>query len=241
MINANFIQKILDISEVQIIPMEGNRNYSDRKLLPVLNPVPDELELSSLSGLVGFCRSDEGVTALAEGAFLHIESYNAVSLVSKNQGEWFQRSTFARATRNLFEPFKFNGFHQHEDFIIMLQSRFIQTETTKALLRLVGNIQDAVVKTMVDDGTSQEVRTRQGISMVEAIKLPNPVSLMPFRTFLEVDQPESAFVLRLQGSAQGKMPSIALYEADGGMWKMEAVGRIKEYLRENLPGVQVIA
>ena len=203
--------------------------------------MPNALELSSLAGLVDFCKSDEGVSAIGEGAFLHIESYDAVSFLSKNQGEWLQRSMFARATCNLFEPFKFNGFHQHEDFIIMLQSRFIQTETTKALLQLVGNIQDEAVKTMVDDGVSQEVKTRRGISMVEAIKLPNPVSLMPFRTFLEVSQPESDFVLRLQGSAQGKMPSIALFEADGGMWKQMAVARIKEYLHEALPDVQVIA
>ena len=54
-------------------------------------------------------------------------------------------------------------------------------------------------------------------------------SLAPYRTFLEVEQPESDFVLRVNKEAK-----LALFEADGGFWKLEAVRLVKEYLSDNL-------
>lgn len=42
---------------------------------------------------------------------------------------------------------------------------------------------------------------------------------------ISVDQPESNFTLRVNGEA-----CVALFEADGGAWKNEAVENIKQYL-----------
>jgi len=66
----------------------------------------------------------------------------------------------------------------------------------------------------------------------------NPVTLTPYRTFREVAQPVSPFVLRFNEDAQA-----ALFTGDGSVWKLEAVGLIAEYLRHNLLGynVKVIA
>jgi hypothetical protein len=44
-----------------------------------------------------------------------------------------------------------------------------------------------------------------------------------------VQQPESLFVFRLQSG-----PRAALFEADGGAWKVEAMDTIHAYLKENL-------
>lgn len=46
----------------------------------------------------------------------------------------------------------------------------------------------------------------------------------PFRTFLEVEQPESEFLLRVDAEK-----GIGLFEADGGIWKLEAKRNIAEY------------
>ena len=43
------------------------------------------------------------------------------------------------------------------------------------------------------------------------------MKLRPYRTFKEIDQPESQFLLRLNENG-----NIGLFEADGGMWKLEA-------------------
>ena len=53
--------------------------------------------------------------------------------------------------------------------------------------------------------------------------------LRPFRTFQEVEQPESEFLLRMDEEG-----NIGLFEADGGMWKLTARQTIKAFLEANL-------
>ncbi|MFX3714211.1 hypothetical protein ACJBRI_10375, partial [Streptococcus suis] len=48
-------------------------------------------------------------------------------------------------------------------------------------------------------------------------------------TFLEVEQPDSPFVFRIN-----KYGHCALFEADGGIWKHVAMERIHEYLTQSL-------
>lgn len=57
--------------------------------------------------------------------------------------------------------------------------------------------------------------------------VPNPVSLAPYRTFQEVEQPISQFVFRIGDRGT---PEFKLVEAEGGIWKTEAVRKIKDYL-----------
>lgn len=46
---------------------------------------------------------------------------------------------------------------------------------------------------------------------------------------------ESKFIFRIREGSDGQ-PMFKLVEADGGLWKYEAVDAIKKYLTENLPG-----
>ena len=55
------------------------------------------------------------------------------------------------------------------------------------------------------------------------------VLLRPFRTFLEVEQPESEFLLRVHPEE-----GIGFFEADGGIWKLEAKKNIADYFNTNL-------
>lgn len=52
--------------------------------------------------------------------------------------------------------------------------------------------------------------------------------LRPYRTFQEVEQPESIFLIRV--SDRG----ISFIEADGGMWRLTARETIKKYLESRL-------
>lgn len=63
--------------------------------------------------------------------------------------------------------------------------------------------------------------------------VPNPVILRPYRTFLEVEQPESKFIFRIKEGRDGT-PMFKLIEADGGLWKYEAVASIKAFLKERI-------
>lgn len=55
--------------------------------------------------------------------------------------------------------------------------------------------------------------------------------LRPYRTFREVEQPASRFVLRLQSGQGDGMPKAALFEADGGAWRLTAIEAIARWLR----------
>lgn len=52
---------------------------------------------------------------------------------------------------------------------------------------------------------------------------------MAYRTFLEVEQPESQFLLRLNEKGE-----VGLFEADGGMWKLAAKKNVSTYLENAL-------
>ena len=71
-------------------------------------------------------------------------------------------------------------------------------------------------------------------SKTDAI-VPNPVILAPYRTFLEVEQPESSFIFRMRDSDRGGV-SCALFEADGGAWRNEAMSDVAAYIIKQLSG-----
>ena len=70
---------------------------------------------------------------------------------------------------------------------------------------------------------------KSGVASLAKATAPNPVTLRPYRTFTEVAQPSSQFVLRINKDAE-----LALFEADGGKWKLEAIKNIADYLKTGL-------
>ena len=97
------------------------------------------------------------------------------------------------------------------------------------LLDLLSRIsKDSGVAT-TDNGVSQTVEARQGIALKATVQLRPRVPLRPFRTFQEVEQPESEFLLRMDEEG-----NIGLFEADGGMWKLTARQTVKAFLEAKL-------
>ena len=80
-----------------------------------------------------------------------------------------------------------------------------------------------------DNGVTQTVQVRKGISFVQNQTVRPIVTLAPYRTFQEVEQPESEFVFRVYDDR-----SISLTAADGGMWKLAARDAVKHYLTDAL-------
>jgi hypothetical protein len=74
-----------------------------------------------------------------------------------------------------------------------------------------------------------------------AEKIRARVTLAPYRTFREVEQPRSEFLFRLRNKAPDNLPECALFEADGGRWKLDAMLTIKEWLKDRKPILEVIA
>lgn len=116
-----------------------------------------------------------------------------------------------------------------ERAVVELQSLYAVTPDRDYLLSLLSRIDVNQGVSSVDNGISQEVSVRTGAVLKEQQTVQPIVRLQPYRTFLEVEQPASDFLLRLD-----KEGRPALYEADGGAWKLEAKRSIAAYLGEQL-------
>jgi len=231
------IEKIIEMAAPNIINMTDDTVYSDRHLHPILNPVPDPLSVATLSSLLDYL--ERNVDSLErDGLMVHVETFNKVSLLSALDDPFEQRKVYIQASA-MTPTIHFERRMDPESFIIQLQSMFVKTYQRDNLLKFLGSLKAGFSKTMSDNGVSQTVTAKTGVTMVSDVEVPNPVTLQPYRTFTEIEQPTSDFVFRIHGGQDE--PTCALYEADGGAWKLVAIERIAEWLRENLPDVAVIA
>jgi hypothetical protein len=236
-IQAGVETKVLTIDE---------REYVTRQIynLP-LEPRPERIQVTTLQGFCEYLNLIENNdTARANVAFVQVVDPTSVLAISPVYGRDSAADVVIEANCSLTvkteERFRFGTFYDHESFIIALQSQFAPTPHQKSLLALIGNIRDETVKSHSDDGTTQTVTVRAGIVKVSEMDVPNPITLQPYRTFHDVEQPPSQFVFRLKRK-EGDMPQAALIEADGGAWKHDAMKSIASYLREHLKDRVVIA
>ncbi|MNO15493.1 hypothetical protein D3C76_51590 [compost metagenome] len=213
------IDKVLSLAGIHTTTI-GDQVYTNGELRRVSEPIASTLIVRNLTGLVAYLRNDFDKKL---PVMIHIESPTRVSAVTGFNRD-VQRNVLIQADA-LLPDISYGRYYDIESFNILLQSCFVQNEIRDKLLQIVGNVQDTNVVTVGDNGTSQQVTAKTGVATVENVILPNPVSLKPFRTFVEIPQPESPFVFRMKDG-----PSAALFEADGGEWKLRAIQEIKLYL-----------
>jgi hypothetical protein len=217
------IKYVVDLGNTRLETI-GSRVFSTQPIHVVKQPLPSSLEVNSLSGLVGFLKSKfDG----DEKLLVHVESPVLVT-VSSVLNEDANRKELIKA-KALIPSFSFDQFYETEKINIKLQSCFVKNEDRDIMLKVVGNIREEQVNTIGDDGISQSVTAKMGVATLAQVQVPNPVVLAPYRTFVEVDQPESDFIFRLQNG-----PRCALFEADGGAWKLKAMKNIQTYLVDEL-------
>lgn len=182
------------------------------------------LSLRSLSGLVDYVKSDFDTT---REFMVHVQSPTAVRLYDALNADNERREYMSSDA--LLPRISFDSFMDRENFAIQMQSNFIQDAETTKVLKFIASVSEENSKETRDNGVSQSVVAKTGIATVAEAEVPNPVYLRPFRTFVEVPQPESAFVLRMKEG-----PRVALFEADGAAWELTAMSNIEDYLREAL-------
>lgn len=218
-----------------------DREYSTNQLYPIKTPTITPLYVHTLTGLVDYITSKKDLINPEGVSFIHIVNHNKVDLYGLLIKPWELRNHYISVDKINESPFNFNSWYELETFVIELQSKFEQDANTAAIMAMVGNISDSAVKTLEDDGVTQRANVMSGIRRAERT-VPNPVNLSPFRTFSEVIQPCSQYILRLKsGAKDGELPGVALFEADGGKWKLDAIQNIKVWLQEKLPEMTIIA
>lgn len=222
---AKMIDKIVSLKQPQAFAI-GGQTYTDGHLTRI-PPHVDRPECITVSGLDGVCKlirtelEKVGVTILVQA-----KSYKTVEVMTTYLPD-FSRNALYRAEADV--PGLRTGFRDRETALIELRSLFIPNEGTAYLLDLLSRITDEKSVSSKDNGVTQVVEARQGVALNAMVEIRPRVLLRPFRSFLEVEQPESEFLLRVDADK-----GIGFFEADGGVWKLEAKRNIADYFTSNL-------
>ena len=167
-----------------IVRVGGLGVYSKDKLIKMEQPVADTLKVTTLTGLIDYIKSN--IDKVEEELLIQVKSNEEVNLYSP-LNEDRNRELFLRAEAILPSNIRYDRFLDTEQFNIMLQSSFVDRGDRKTLLTYTALTQDGPVRTIGDDGVSQQVTVKTGVASLENAKVPNPVELAPYRTFPEVE------------------------------------------------------
>lgn len=233
MLNKEALEYLVRLGYEEEVLVETEKGlFSKTRLERVKLPQAETLTVSNLTSLIDYCKSN--IDILSENLLIQVVSPKEVKLLTPLNIDR-NREEIIRAAVILPDNVRYDQFIDTERFNIMLQSSFVDNKDKQLLLKFTGLIRDEAVKDTGDDGISQKVTIKTGVASVGEAQVPNPVSLAPYRTFPEIEQPESKFIFRMKSG-----PVAALFEADGGMWRNEAMERIKEYLFMNLQDMKNI-
>ena len=237
--SAENLQKVLDIDGQKYTWNRNNYCWVPVKpvnFIPDDPVVPDAYEFFTLDGLIDYIRENtEGLIPddPDKRLILQVVDHKHVRLMSHPSENHKKRHVIAECTAHT-PRIVFDSYLDTERFNTMLLSNFIETDSRETLFKVVSAMTKEQSCNTTDDGVSQVITVKQGVSMAANVTFKNPVPLKPIRTFAEVDQPESNFTLRVNDSAD-----VALFEADGGVWMNTAVALIRDYLNNNLYGCNV--
>ena len=207
----------------------GNEHYASANLVRI-NPKKDFPKSISLTGLDSVCKmviNEANDLFPGDQVLIQVADYNFVRVFTTLDGEMDRCYLYECGADT--PRVKTGTFMSHEEAVIQIQSLYIPNDDTRYLLKLLSSVSQESKVSSKDNGVSQTVEARTGVALTTNLEVRPYVNLQPFRTFLEVPQPESMFLLRLDNNGQ-----IALIEADGGVWKLEATRNISAYFEKEL-------
>lgn len=219
------IEKIASMAAPVTFEIDGH-TYASEDLVRIDRP-KDTPSMIAVTGLDSICKlirteSDRIGTTI----FVQVESYKEVSVWTTYLDD-FSRYYLYRAKADV--PGCRSGYRDRESALVELRSLFLPGAGVDYLLDLLSRVSDESKVTTTDNGVTQSVEASQGVFLKAIAPIKPRVELAPFRTFLEVPQPVSEFLLRVQDGG-----NVGLFEADGGVWKLEAKDNIVKYFEGHL-------
>ena len=236
MIDATFVQRVADLSQVQefqSVDLDGREHDFTSKQVYEVHPSPPNLPtLVSVLTLAGFAKLvEEKIDGLdTADYFILVNHYAKVTLVAAKTDKYGRRLTLIEATPVKFDGFEFGKWFDQESFIIGVAAKFADTPDKSYVLATASSLTTAATSLSEDNGFSQTATVKAGMKTAETVTLKGVVELAPFRTFPEVGQPISSFVFRAKQTPAG--PQLMLVEADGGKWKIDAINEVKSALQK---------
>lgn len=230
------IQKAVAVETVDI----GGKKFTSQPVHEVpAQRLAKVLKTATLQSIVDYFGA--GIDAAGttdEGFVIHVASPSLVDVLLWLDDDR-QRETRLQAVYS-GHSFEFGKQYEQGEFITLLRSQFVLTDAREELQRFVGALTDESSLKLEDDGVSQKTVAKTGLTTVARVENNAPLVLAPFRTFPEIEQPESEFILRLH-RRDGDVPRISLHEADNQAWKLEAVNRIAEWIKAQEVKVPILA
>lgn len=225
---ADLVELTREAQDGKKFEVGKNTYFVDGDGLPTLVKDPGVPErtvaVHTLDGLIEFIKYEE---TKFDGLRLRVDGPTKV-YYETGLDKFGRRPIIAKAVFDA-PAFNYGEWYDSEEMNIELQSKFVQNDDRDTVLKVIGNLREEGVTQANDDGVSQKVQINSGVATVANVKVPNPVTLKPYATFLEVDQPERKFIFRMHEGMQS-----GLFEADGGLWKLVAAKSVKEYLENAL-------
>lgn len=225
------IEKIQELA-TPFIHREGSRAFvvsanSVRELVPSRDE-PRETTLSSLDSLVKMVKN-EALCIYDNPLFITVPTHTSVECFARpNQGLGWDRLTYYIAQATDVPGWDAKTVMPFEEALIALRTRFQPTPDTDYALKLLSEITTGAKVTFNDNGIATSVVTKKGIDLQSNQAIRPIISLRPYRTFQEVEQPASQFLIRINERG------ISFIEADGGMWKLVARQTVARFLEEQL-------
>lgn len=221
------IDRILDLANPTTM-MVGHQTLCSKPMHNVTpkRDLPERAEFNTLTGLVDIIRH-EGAQQLWR-LFVRVVDARTV-VVYTAFTEWDELHPLARISlyRTVADvPYTTTDTPMsHEQAIVELRSLYLPGEDHDYLLDLLSTMSVGEEITSDDNGVTQTATVKQGVQLKTTVPVRPIVTLQPFRTFLEVEQPSSDFLLRV-----GSKGEITLRDADGGAWKLDAKRKIAAWL-----------
>lgn len=192
----------------------------------------EPIHATTLTALVDYIKQRR--EELREHMILHVVSPTKVVLYSGLLAERDRETLFTAEA--MLPRFEYGTEYMQEGFLISIQACFQESEDREAVALMAANIVNTQEAEYSDNGITQQAVIKSGVATKDVAFVPNPVYLIPYRTFSEVDQPGSDFVFRIRKATDGS-PRFKLVEADGWYWQAEAMQSVKQYLEVQLVGI----
>lgn len=237
-----FVEKIVTLAEPNV-ELYDNARWSDKKLYEIRKTIfyPDTMTTQSLTGFVDFINDNVDEIDKSD-LMIHVRNYRAVELVGSLDEEG-KRERFCIAEflgKNF--GFQFGHWYDSEEFVIHALTNFNDEKGThlRDVVGIASGLSASSELRTEDDGITQRATVKKGVAIKEDKKLPNPVDLIPKRSFDELSLPIAKFVFRVR-CRDGRAPECALFEADGAHWEHQVALLIKKWLTEKVKAIPIIA
>jgi hypothetical protein len=208
----------------------GEHTYSDKtmeEIRPVIDS-PAEKSLTSLDAVVKLIKTE--AAKLYPGPFyITIPAFDRVEVFGQPDAyKRYVRPVLYSANATDAPGWNPETKMAFEQAAVALQTRFQETPDQKYALQLLSQITCGGKVTYNDNGVAMSVVTSKGIALQENATIKPLISLKPYRTFQEIEQPTSIYLFRIDERG------ITFFEADGGMWKLTARQTIKAFFDTEL-------